>query len=545
MLYINEDDENKKIAIICSHPLGGAGTAAWRLSKSIGGDLISCTQTYNTELEDSHIKYTSNHKYTNTYFTIYTEDLPKQSPDNLIDTLSQYEYINIHWISGFISLNLLNLITNLDKKIFITCHDYWHFTGGCHYPAGCDKFSDQYGCYRCPQINDDIQELNIKVYQTHLNKLKILQKPNVYLTAPSNFILTELAKALRISPNDSKLHLLRNPFEPSSGWLNCDKHDKLYNYVICAGSIKEKRKGYDLLFKSFAEIIKKHKNVRLHIISKEIDYDVLKPNLHDYIELHHCSNYEQIENVYKKCDFVINSSFEENWSNVLVESGCYGCIPIVASNHGSAEYVRRYSQYNLIYDQNDKSIYNILKRSLNIPKNDMIREQEKMSKIVKKEHSNSKIKSEFYNIIKNTDKPAININTDRKEFVSYKPFYVPKLTDSNYEWLKQQSYTQQIISSTIINITQLDLHIISRAITEALKDHSLLLKVKPLIKPGVEMNNKLIKLSIITDDNTRSYYDDEFDIKINKNSSILLEANNEGYYGIRSFSVCVYVEPSL
>jgi glycosyltransferase involved in cell wall biosynthesis len=43
-----------------------------------------------------------------------------------------------------------------------------------------------------------------------------------------------------------------------------------------------------------------------------------------------------------ECDIVLTCSNEDNWPNILVEAGSYGCVPVVGPGHGCEEFVRAY-----------------------------------------------------------------------------------------------------------------------------------------------------------------------------------------------------------
>ena len=47
------------------------------------------------------------------------------------------DIVHLHWINkGFVSLNGLENLMGMGKKIVWTCHDMWPFTGGCYHPRG-------------------------------------------------------------------------------------------------------------------------------------------------------------------------------------------------------------------------------------------------------------------------------------------------------------------------------------------------------------------------------------------------------------------------
>ena len=76
------------------------------------------------------------------------------------------DIIHLHWINkGFVSLNGLEDLLGLGKKIVWTCHDMWPFTGGCYHPRGCDNFTRE--CGNCQYMKQPGQsDLSSQVFQT-------------------------------------------------------------------------------------------------------------------------------------------------------------------------------------------------------------------------------------------------------------------------------------------------------------------------------------------------------------------------------------------
>ena len=76
------------------------------------------------------------------------------------------DIIHLHWINkGFVSLNGLEDLLGLGKKIVWTCHDMWPFTGGCYHPRGCDNFTRE--CGNCQYLKQPSQsDLSSQVFQS-------------------------------------------------------------------------------------------------------------------------------------------------------------------------------------------------------------------------------------------------------------------------------------------------------------------------------------------------------------------------------------------
>ena len=62
------------------------------------------------------------------------------------------DVLHLHWVNqGYLSINNLNKILHSGKRVVITMHDQWYFTGICHYSGDCDKYTSH--CHHCTLMN--------------------------------------------------------------------------------------------------------------------------------------------------------------------------------------------------------------------------------------------------------------------------------------------------------------------------------------------------------------------------------------------------------
>lgn len=62
------------------------------------------------------------------------------------------DVIHLHWVNqGYLSIKNLNKILHSGKRVVITMHDQWYFTGICHYSGDCDKYT--FHCHHCTLMN--------------------------------------------------------------------------------------------------------------------------------------------------------------------------------------------------------------------------------------------------------------------------------------------------------------------------------------------------------------------------------------------------------
>lgn len=94
----------------------------------------------------------------------------------------QADIVSLYWINGaFIRPEDLQGVA---QPIVWRLSDAWPFTGGCHYPAECERFEKQ--CGVCPQLrNPSASDFSAKLLQ---RKFIAWQKLNFTVAAPSQWI---------------------------------------------------------------------------------------------------------------------------------------------------------------------------------------------------------------------------------------------------------------------------------------------------------------------------------------------------------------------
>lgn len=86
------------------------------------------------------------------------------------------DIIHLHGIGhGFLPIRT---IKRLDKPLIWTLHDSWAFTGGCHLPGACTRYSADCGC--CPQLNSR--------HESDLSRWGWLRKANCWPKLDVTFI---------------------------------------------------------------------------------------------------------------------------------------------------------------------------------------------------------------------------------------------------------------------------------------------------------------------------------------------------------------------
>jgi glycosyltransferase involved in cell wall biosynthesis len=328
-----------KLAILSSAPAGGAGIAAYRIYEALKEntnfeiDFIDIGLMGEVPHDVSPTFSGSNNRISNTHFTIdYASDIR----DWIVDYLMRYDVINIHWASYLISISEIFALAKAGKKILFTLHDYYYFTGGCHYPSNCTRFEKS--CVLCPQV--DVEKCSqLSIMNAYRLKKTLFSYSNIHVSAPSQFIIDAVFRSGMV-PRD-RLHVIRNAYNPISEPILDDNN---LSILLISDSFSENRKGLPVAVESLniAAEIQNDFEISVHLVGG-VDHAVL--SLLNLAKIKafthgHVKNHDDLVSIYKRCRFILTASYEDNWPNILVEGGAYGCIPIVGPGHGCEEFVK-------------------------------------------------------------------------------------------------------------------------------------------------------------------------------------------------------------
>jgi glycosyltransferase involved in cell wall biosynthesis len=336
-----------RVAILSSASGGGAGIAASRLYAALNRQEATSADFIDMELLDERLPddvsppfSLSNRKSTDTHFTVEYSGFVRGW---LIEMLDNYDVLNVHWASYLISSSELDELSKRRKRLVFTLHDYYYLTGGCHYPAGCSEHVS--GCLRCPQVDGAACKV-IEVAHALKLKRRVLCRANVSVVTPSEFLRRQAIGSGSVS--ESQAHVVRNAYEPVlSPGVRARSPGRV---LLIADSFGERRKGMQLAIESLAEASARLRNgdhgikitVDLVGAADEIVRDQLRKNGVHHIAHGKVDDHKELARIYSAARFVLTCSSEDNWPNILVEAGSYGCIPIVGPGHGCEEFVRTF-----------------------------------------------------------------------------------------------------------------------------------------------------------------------------------------------------------
>jgi len=125
----------------------------------------------------------------------FRELLPTEYWLNLRSVIDNYDVVHFHDLYDAISPLTLALVAK-KKPTFFTIHDCSAFTGGCLYPAGCEKFTSH--CHQCPQLPQNRWRDKIRDRTKELQSIKrwLAKYSEISYIFPSNWIAKQAYSAL-------------------------------------------------------------------------------------------------------------------------------------------------------------------------------------------------------------------------------------------------------------------------------------------------------------------------------------------------------------
>lgn len=238
------------------------------------------------------------------------------------------DVLNVHWTSYFLSLMSLDELMDLPTPVVFTLHDMAHFTGGCHYSAGCRGFETD--CAPCPQLKLDPLKVPRDVRRT---RAEVYARRKPWVIAPSIW-MTDAARASGLFPDGRAVHVpntldlgVFSPRRrrPARGALGLDQNAR----VILFGAFdnREKRKGFDLLLEAMRRLLARPDfaagppvtvlGIGRHLPKLDL------PGV-SVVETGYIDDDERLAEAYSACDVVALPSREDNLPNIMVEAMACG-----------------------------------------------------------------------------------------------------------------------------------------------------------------------------------------------------------------------------
>ncbi len=247
-----------------------------------------------------------------------------------------YDAVNIHWTNFLLNPETAAPVIALGKPVVFTLHDMGHFTGGCHYSAGCEGYEST--CSPCPQLADDSLGMTSSLIAA---KRASYRKANVAAVAPSHWLA---ARAQRSGVfEETSVHRISNSVEVDL-FCPADKAEARRRlgleptgrYILFgAHHADERRKGLDLLIEAIRRLKSEAEWAHLDsepglglLVFGQATGEVLALGI-PVRSFGFVSDDHLLATIYNAADLVVLPSLEDNQPNIMMEAMAVG-VPVVS-----------------------------------------------------------------------------------------------------------------------------------------------------------------------------------------------------------------------
>jgi glycosyltransferase involved in cell wall biosynthesis len=238
--------------------------------------------------------------------------------------IQEADVLNLHWINhGYLGLSALQKLFALQKPVLWHMHDYWAFTGGCHYPGSCKRFET--GCGHCVALRrSGAADLSRKLW---LEKQAIFKLNPPVLVGASAWLTQEAAKSALVQLTAAQTQHIFNPIDLSfytpadkkavRAAMGLSPHKKYL--LFAAMNAADPRKGFAQLKVALESLAGELAPTTELLIAGKADPALATSSS---FKVHLLGGLNQIgmRQAYQAADVFIIPSLEENLPNTILES---------------------------------------------------------------------------------------------------------------------------------------------------------------------------------------------------------------------------------
>lgn len=272
--------------------------------------------------------------------------------------------VNLHWVAGCIDVPTFFKSIRTALPVVWTLHDLWPMSGGCHYAAGCEAFTQN--CGSCPYLEtDDPDDLTHQEWEGKRSGYAALGDEDMIIVTPSQWLAREANRSSLLGRFETRVipyGIDLDTFAPREqnycrDTLGIPREAIVLAFV--ADGVMTRRKGFSVLAEALAAVTPE---VKFHLIS--VGSGPPPP-----IFGHQVSHFGRVENnrllslLYSAADAFVLPSLEDNLPLTGLESLACG-TPIIGSAVGGIPDIARPGQTGFLHPAADVSALAELLRNI-------------------------------------------------------------------------------------------------------------------------------------------------------------------------------------
>jgi glycosyltransferase involved in cell wall biosynthesis/Flp pilus assembly protein TadD len=254
------------------------------------------------------------------------------------------DVVNLHWVSFLLSPAGVGALAASGKPVVWTLHDMAPFTGGCHYSAGCEGYTDR--CAHCPQLEDDPCSIPGAVLAdrvAHHSRGIVVVSPSRWLAGQARRSRVFGRCRIETIPNSVETSVFRpaeSPGARAATRAGLGIPDSAFTVLCCGDGRDFRRKGWA----QAADVLRALNSrpalqgrVRL-LCFGQVRHETLEAA---GVPVHYQGYVRDdalLARLYSAADAYLLLSREDNLPNTLIESMCCG-TPAVALDSGGVREV--------------------------------------------------------------------------------------------------------------------------------------------------------------------------------------------------------------
>jgi glycosyltransferase involved in cell wall biosynthesis len=265
-------------------------------------------------------------------YELFSDDRSDAAYD-LVREIPDCDILNLHWVAGFIDHE--NFFPKLPRHLPIVWRlaDMGALTGGCHYDAGCGKFTQS--CGACPALaSSEEKDLSRKIWLRKHRAIDSIETSRMHLVGTSRWIAGEAKRSSLLGRFDSTIipnALDTEVFCPmdkaaARDQLGVPRDKKVILFV--ADSAENKRKGFDYLLRALQSLDGRSDLFLLSVGG-------VSPQVGDLPLLHlgRIADDRRLCMAYNAADVFVIPSLQESFGQTVTESLASG-TPVVGFDTG-------------------------------------------------------------------------------------------------------------------------------------------------------------------------------------------------------------------